>query len=337
MEHENRQTPAPEPCGVLIVHKHAGVTSHDVVNAVRRLYGTRRVGHAGTLDPMATGVLVVLVGRAAKAAEYLASDRKRYRALLRLGLTTDTEDITGRVLTRAASLPPAEALEAALPAFRGTIRQVPPMYSALKVGGKKLLDLARRGETVERQPREITIFELTARPAGQESDFWLEVCCSGGTYIRTLCADIGAALGCGGMMAALERIEACGFRLSEAVSLPELEAMSPGERAAQLRPVERLFEGLPAIRLPAFYERLFRSGCAVALSKLRADPPAGARLRVCDAAGRFFALGEVVLADVPGGPAPDCRPAADAPAPESGAAQDHLRPALRSVKLFDLG
>ena len=147
-----------EPSGVLIVHKHAGVTSHDVVNRIRRLYGTRRVGHTGTLDPMATGVLVVLIGRAAKASEYLASDAKRYRARLRLGLTTDTEDTTGTVLTTSERLPDFAELEAILPQFRGKIQQIPPMYSALKVGGKKLVDLARQGQVIERQAREIEIF-----------------------------------------------------------------------------------------------------------------------------------------------------------------------------------
>ena len=282
---------------MLIVRKHAGVTSHDVVGQVRRLFGTRRVGHAGTLDPMATGVLVVLVGRAAKAAEYLASDRKRYRAVLRLGLTTDTEDTTGTVLTEADSLPSRAQLEAALPSFRGTIRQIPPMYSALKVNGRKLVDLARRGEVIERQPREITIFELTAHPTERESDYELTVCCSGGTYIRTLCADIGAALGCGGAMAALERTEACGFPIEQAHPLSELEALSPEQRNALLLPTESLFHSLPAIRLPAFYERLFRSGCAISLAKLKAAYPIGTRLRVSGASGEFFALGEIIRSE----------------------------------------
>lgn len=302
---ENRPISEREPCGVLIVRKHAGVTSHDVVNQVRRLFGTRRVGHAGTLDPMATGVLVVLVGRAAKAAEYLASDRKRYRAVLRLGLTTDTEDITGAVLTHSDRLPSRAQLEAVLPSFRGNILQTPPMYSALKVNGRKLVELARRGEVVERRPREITVFELTAHPTDREDDYELSVCCSGGTYIRTLCADIGAALGCGGVMAALERTEACGFPLEQAHSLAELETISPEQRPSLLRPIESLFLSFPAIRLPAFYERLFRSGCAVSLSKLKVSYPIGTRLRVCDATGHFFALGDVIQTEIPnGGTAP---------------------------------
>ena len=137
-----------EPCGVLLVNKHKGVTSHDIVNAVRRLYGTKKVGHTGTLDPLATGVLVVLVGRAAKAAEYLVSDVKRYRARMRLGLTTDSEDVTGNILSTSDSLPSAEQVVSACKSFCGVISQTPPMYSALKVGGKKLVDLARQGITV---------------------------------------------------------------------------------------------------------------------------------------------------------------------------------------------
>ena len=270
-----------EPSGVLIVNKHAGVTSHDIVNKIRRLYGTRRVGHTGTLDPMATGVLVVLVGRAAKASEYLVSDSKRYRATLRLGITTDTEDTTGTVLTATDVLPSFSEL------------QTPPMYSALKVGGKKLLDLAREGVTVERQAREIEIFGLLAEPTDTPSDFILDVQCSGGTYIRTLCADIGRVLGCGGAMASLERREACGFAIESAHTVADLEDMNQEERLSLLIPVESLFASLPAVRLPAFYEKLCRSGCEIYQKKIGTDFPIDARVRIMTASGDFFALGEV--------------------------------------------
>ncbi len=298
--------------GVLIVNKHAGVTSHDIVGKVRRLYGTKKVGHTGTLDPMATGVLVVLLGRAAKACEYLVCDRKRYLATLRLGLTTDTEDTTGAVLSAGAAIPDFSALEAVLPEFRGTVSQVPPMYSALKVGGQKLVDLARRGITVERQPREIEIFALQAEPTGTPSDFRLDVTCSGGTYIRTLCADIGARLGCGGVMADLCRLEVAGFSLAQAHTVDELEAMTPEERTALLIPTEQLFTALPAVQLGAFHEKLIRSGCAVAEQKLRVTVPVGTRVRLCGALG-FFALGEAV------------------PSPENADV-----PAIRAIKLFSL-
>ena len=150
-----------EPCGVLIVNKHAGCTSHDVVNKIRRLYGTKRVGHTGTLDPMATGVLVVLIGRAAKAEEYLQSGNKGYTATMRLGITTDTEDTTGTVLTSTDSLPLPEEVAAVNREFLGKIEQIPPMYSALKVGGRKLVDIARAGGEIERKPRPVEIFSLT--------------------------------------------------------------------------------------------------------------------------------------------------------------------------------
>lgn len=283
-----------ELSGVLVVQKHAGVTSHDIVGKIRRLYGTKRVGHAGTLDPMATGVLVVLIGRAAKAVEYLASDSKHYRALLRLGLTTDTEDTTGTILTQTEQIPDFNALLGVIPSFCGKIQQIPPMYSALKVGGKKLVDLARQGQVVERQPREIEILSLQVMPTETATDYVLDVHCSGGTYIRTLCADIGAALGCGGTMAALERREACGFSIEQAHTVSQLEEMTLEERASLLLPIESVFSALPTVSLPAFYERLCRSGCEIYLNKIRKAFPVGTRTRLCNERGEFFALGEVM-------------------------------------------
>ena len=282
-----------EPNGVLIVHKHAGVTSHHIVGVVRRLYHTRRVGHAGTLDPMATGVLVVLIGRAAKASEYLSHDAKHYRATLHLGLTTDTEDITGEILTTSQNIPTNQELQAILPRFRGEILQTPPMYSALKVNGQKLVDLARKGEIIEREARQIEIFSLEATPTNDPCEYSLDVHCSGGTYIRTLCADIGAALECGGAMAALERGEACGFDLSQAHTVEELENMSDEERLDLLIPTESLFANLPKIQLSAFFEKLCRSGCEIYLKKLGLNFLLGTRVSLCDANGTFFALGEI--------------------------------------------
>lgn len=282
-----------EPDGVLLVRKHAGVTSHDIVNKIRKLYQTRRVGHTGTLDPMATGVLVVLIGRAAKACEYLVCDKKTYRAGLRLGLTTDSEDITGTVLTESSQIPSREEMQAILPAFRGKIQQIPPMYSALKVGGKKLVDLARQGITVERQAREIEIFALTATPTERNTDYVLDVTCSGGTYIRTLCADIGEKLGCGGIMTSLERTENSGFSIEDAYSIAEIEEMNESERHDLLIPTEQLFADLPVIRLSAFYEKLCRSGCEIYLKKIGVSFPVGTRVRLANANGDFFAIGDV--------------------------------------------
>ncbi len=282
------------PGGVLAVRKGEGMTSHDVVNRVRRLYGTKRVGHAGTLDPMATGVLVVLVGRAAKACEYISSDRKAYRAVLKLGIVTDTEDITGEVLGECSEIPSAERVEEACRAFVGNIKQIPPMFSALKVGGQKLYDLARQGIVVEREAREITVYSLSCEATERADEFVLDVECSGGTYIRTLCADIGATLGCGGAMAALERREACGIGIDECATLDSLEAMSEGERQERLLPVERLFCDLESVRLPEFFEKLFRSGCPIYQKKIKTSFEVGSRVRVCDGNGSFFALGEVI-------------------------------------------
>jgi tRNA pseudouridine55 synthase len=290
------------PGGVLAVHKAEGMTSHDVVNRVRRLYNTRRVGHAGTLDPLATGVLIVLVGRAAKACEYISSDTKCYDATLRLGMTTDTEDVTGEILRQSDYIPDVETVYDACRKFTGKIMQTPPMYSALKVDGQKLYDLARRGVVIERQKREIEISRLDCHAVeGSNTDYALSVRCSGGTYIRTLCADIGEALGCGGVMATLCRTEACGISLCEAHTLDEIENMSEDERERLLMPVERLFSELDRVNLPAFFEKLFRSGCPIYQKKMGTAIEQGKRVRVCRADGSFFALGEVI--DTPDGSA----------------------------------
>lgn len=285
------------PGGVLAVHKGEGMTSHDVVNRVRRLYGTKRVGHAGTLDPMATGVLVVLVGRAAKACEYISSDKKTYKATLKLGLTTDTEDITGEVLTRQENIPNSDAVTEACKEFVGEIDQIPPMYSALKVNGQKLYDLARQGVVIERQARKIAVHALECQPTERADEYILTVTCSGGTYIRTLCADIGQRLGCGGVMATLERVEACGITLNECHTLDEIEPMAEEERQGLLLPTERMFENMERVKLPEFFEKLFRSGCPIYQKKIKTDIELGARVRICRADGSFFALGEAVVID----------------------------------------
>lgn len=286
----------PTLSGVLLLDKPEGPTSHDMVYRTRRLYATRRVGHTGTLDPLATGLLIMLVGRAAKAAEYLVSDDKCYRATLRLGLTTDTEDITGEVLTRAETLPTPEEVATVCAAFIGRSEQVPPMYSALKVGGRKLVDIARAGGEVEREARPIEIYALTCTPTDTPSDYILDVHCSKGTYIRTLCADIGARLGCGGVMATLRRTASGGFSLDDATTTDALEGMDETERRARLIPLDALFASLPALNLGEFHEKLIRGGCAVASRKLGCRHPVGTRLRLY-ARGEFFALGEVVEAE----------------------------------------
>ena len=239
------------------------------MNKIRRLYGTKRVGHTGTLDPLATGVLVVLIGRAAKAAEYLVADTKRYRAGLRFGLESDSEDITGNVTATSVNIPTKGEVLAVAREFVGDIKQIPPMYSAIKVGGRKLVDLAREGITVERQAREVTVFELDIEPTDTPSDYVLDVFCSSGTYIRTLCADIGKRLGSGAVMTELERREAGGFNIENSHTVEEIEAMSEEERLGILVPTEMLFSPLKEIRLPLFYERLSRNGCEIYQKKIK--------------------------------------------------------------------
>ena len=275
--------------GILIVNKHAGVTSNDIVQRLRRLYGTRQVGHTGTLDPMATGVLPVLIGRAVKASDFIMAEDKHYTAHLRLGITTDTEDTSGTVLTRTDELPSEEAVLAACARFTGEVLQTPPMYSALKVGGRKLVDLAREGVVSERQARPIVIHSLSASPLSRD-EYRLDVHCSKGTYIRTLCADIGASLGCGGVMSALTRTSSGSFSLERAHTVAELEAMTPEARAACLIPLEEYFLELPAVPLPEFYARLARNGCEIYQAKIGTAYPDGALVRLYRG-DEFFALG----------------------------------------------
>ena len=283
-----------EPSGLLILHKPVGITSHDAVYKIRRLFNTKRVGHTGTLDPLAEGVLVMLVGRAAKAAEYLVSDTKEYIATLRLGISTDTEDVTGEVLTRhEGALPSADEVRAAAESFIGESEQIPPMYSALKVGGKKLCDLAREGVVIERQARPITVFAIEATPTESECDYRLRVKCSSGTYIRTLCADIGKRLGVGGTMATLCRTQAGEFLLDNAYTLEALGEMTEEQRVAALIPTEKLFDSLRSVKLPDFYYKLCRSGCEIYQRKIHTSYKVGERVRLCTPDGRFFALGEV--------------------------------------------
>ncbi len=276
--------------GVLLIHKPYGITSFDVVARIRRLYGTKQVGHTGTLDPIATGLLPVLVGRAVKASEFLTEKDKEYIAGLRLGITTDTEDITGNILTENQNIPDKDTVIRTANTFVGEIMQVPPMYSALKVGGEKLVDLARRGITIEREARPITIHALDID--GNGADYQMRVHCSKGTYIRTLCADIGAKLGCGGAMSSLVRTKTGGFILENAYTLEALEAMTPEERSALLLPTETLFTHLPKVTLSDFFAKLSRNGCEIYLKKIGTDIPLGTLLRVYDRNG-FFAVGEI--------------------------------------------
>ena len=277
--------------GIVVLKKEEGITSQGAVNRVKRLFSASKAGHTGTLDPLATGVLPVLVGRAVKASEYMLTSDKYYKATLRLGITTDTEDITGTVLTESEAVPDEDRVLDAISGFIGEIRQTPPMYSALKVGGKKLCDLARDGIEIEREPRTVTVHSIEAEKIDGKR-YSLSVHCSKGTYIRTLCADIGKALGCGGVMETLERTKASVFTLGDAHTLSEIEAMSEEEREKLIIPVERVFEAYDVVRLEPFFARLARCGLEIYLNKIGISLSEGTRVRIYDSES-FFALGEV--------------------------------------------
>ena len=271
--------------GIVIVDKPQDWTSQDVVSKLRGVFQTRRIGHGGTLDPMATGVLPVFVGRATRGVEFFEHAEKTYEAVLRLGLHTDTEDITGTVLAEKEVNITAEQFLSVLENFRGQIQQIPPMYSAIKVNGQKLCDLARKGREVERQPRTITIHKLecleftgtTAR---------LLVHCSKGTYIRTLCKDIGESLGCGGCMESLRRVTAGEYTIENAVPLQTLIDSEAPEK--YLLPVDSMFANYPAVTLTEKQEKCCRNGVAFTCSL-----PEGT-YRVYGKNGEFLALSHMV-------------------------------------------
>lgn len=268
--------------GIILVDKPQDWTSHDVVAKLRGILHERRIGHAGTLDPMATGLLVVFVGRATRAVQFAESHDKHYIASLRTGFSTDTQDTTGRIIAQSGTHPTPEELAAVLPEFTGSIEQIPPMYSAIKVSGKKLYELARKGETVERRPRTVNISELSV--LGRDGDdFVLSVSCSKGTYIRTLCNDIGDSLGCLACMSALRRTKAGPFDVSDAHSMEEI-AKNPDK---YVLPVDGIFSAYPQLKLnPAGSARL-KCGSVVGVSA------ADGTYRVYDDADCFIALADV--------------------------------------------
>lgn len=269
--------------GILIVDKPAGWTSHDVVAKLRGCFHVRRIGHAGTLDPMATGVLPVFVGRATRAVEFAAEGEKEYLAGLRLGTVTDTQDTTGTILETHPVQVDRDALEAVLPSFRGDILQIPPMYSAIKRQGQKLYELARRGQEVERDPRPITIHALEIVDQLSPTDYLLRVACSKGTYVRTLCHDIGQVLGCGGTMFSLRRTKAAGFSCEQAVTLEQVQAAP--DPSTLLLPVDAYFAGHPILLLKTpSAEKKLRNGNPVTL-----DIPDGT-YRVYNRQKEFLAL-----------------------------------------------
>ena len=266
--------------GIVIVDKPCGITSHDVVSRMRRIFKTRRVGHSGTLDPMATGVLPVFIGRATRACEFALSDEKAYTARFRLGIVTDTQDITGEVLEERAVNVSSEEVFAACESFCGTISQTPPMYSAIKVDGVPLYKLAREGKTVERKSREITIHSIAARHIGGD-EYEIDVACSKGTYIRTLIYDIGEKLGCGASMTALRRTKSGVFSIEDSKTIEEIEA------EPRVTPLDFMFSSLPEKTIDAAGEKKCRNGADVP-----SDAKVGELYRVYSEGGEFLMVAE---------------------------------------------
>ena len=273
--------------GIILVDKPCGWTSHDVVGKLRGILHERRIGHSGTLDPMATGLLVVFAGRATRAVEFAEADSKEYIAGLRLGVSTDTQDTTGNVLNTCETLPSKDELIAAANGFLGEISQIPPMYSAIKINGKKLYELARRGEIVERSPRKVTISKLEL--VGEDKcDYILDIHCSKGTYIRTLCSDIGDKLGCGGCMSSLRRVKAGVFSITQAHTMEQIQAAADlGGLDGIIIPVDTLFTDKPKLTVNEFEEKKLRNGNTIKTKS------ADGTYRVYSESGEFLLLAEV--------------------------------------------
>ena len=271
--------------GILLIDKEPDWTSNDVVSKLKGILHERRIGHSGTLDPMATGLLVVFVGRATRAVEFAEGHDKRYTASLRLGTVTDTQDITGNILSQKTADISEEQLSAVLEGFRGEQLQLPPMYSAIKVKGRRLYDIARSGGETERQPRPITVHDISFSGRDGE-DYVIDISCSKGTYIRTLCHDIGEVLGCGGCMSALRRTNAGGFSVSDAHTLAEVQRFADEGRTEELLlPVDSLFSGTNKCTVSSLSEKKIRCG-----NPVKTDAPDGV-YRVYSVTGEFLMLG----------------------------------------------
>lgn len=280
--------------GIILLDKPKDITSFGAVARVRRICGEKKCGHTGTLDPMATGVLTVMLGGATRFIELLPSHNKAYRASFRLGTITDTLDITGKILeTREVSVT-AEEVKEKLKAFIGDISQLPPMYSAVSVNGQRLYDLARQGIEVERKSRQVTVFSIDVLSENEETgEYEIQVECSSGTYIRTLISDLGEALGCGAVMTDLRRTKANGFEIRNAVTLEQLEeAVNGGKISDLLIPVDRALEEYPVIKISEAQAKRFRNGGELSLERLRYPRMLG-YFRVYDPDGNFIGIGEI--------------------------------------------
>lgn len=272
--------------GVISVNKPAGMSSHDVIYKLRRILGMQRIGHAGTLDEMATGVLPVCFGRATRALDYAQADRKVYEATVKLGLTTDTQDIWGTVISERASSVDQDTFSSVLSSFTGEQYQLPPMYSAIKINGSKLYDLARKGIEIERAPRKITIYKIDLISSDIPSqEFKISVLCSKGVYIRTLCSDIGERLGCGAVMSALIRTVNGRFRIENSYTLEQLALLASENRLSEcVLPVDIIFDKYPIITADSMTEAKIRNGACV-----ETDAAEGC-YRVYSESGEFLAL-----------------------------------------------
>ena len=274
--------------GIIVIDKPAGWTSHDVAAKLRGALKEKRVGHSGTLDPMATGVLPIFIGRATRAVEFFGNDDKEYIAGLRLGLVTDTMDVTGTVIRSSGASVSEQELAGVIARFLGAQKQMPPMYSAIKIGGKKLYELARRGEDVPRPARDIVISEIELLNGGG-SDFLLRVECSKGTYIRSLCHDIGEALGCGGVMSSLRRTRAGIFTIEMARTLNDvLDAVSSEKIMDIIIPIDSAFSAYPAARLSGDETRKCKNGALHRIENL-----SNGEYRFYGPDNEFLLLGEV--------------------------------------------
>ncbi len=298
--------------GVLNINKPSGPTSHDVVAIVRRATRIKRIGHTGTLDPLASGVLVVCIGNATRVIEYMAGWQKSYRATAILGAETDSEDITGEIIreTDCSRITRAD-LDAVLPRFVGQILQVPPMVSAVKHQGRRLYELARKGQVVERAPRpvEISLLRVTDFQPGEKASFEIEVACSGGTYIRTLCADIGKALGCGAYMTSLVRTGVGPFEIEDAVTLEQVEQLSSEGRLQEiLHPIDEVLVDMPAVVVSHQDEALVMNGVILPEGRYQARgsaPSVAEHVRIHGPSGRLIAIG--VIRTAPDG-TPELKP-----------------------------
>lgn len=280
--------------GIICVNKPSGFTSFDVIAKLRGILRIKRLGHGGTLDPMATGVLPVFVGSATKACDIMPDNTKSYRAGFRLGETSDTQDVTGKTLTISDKPVSFEELEAVLPEFTGNIMQLPPMYSAVQVGGKRLYDLARQGVEIERTPREIEVTALKLlRYDETMREGELEINCGKGTYIRTIIHDIGEKLGCGGIMTALVRTSSGRFTLNDCYTLEEIQQARDEDRLESLiLPIERVFEKLPMLRLNEAQTRMYRCGVKLDLNRVRGVTEDADSYRVYAFDGSFIGTAE---------------------------------------------